>query len=472
MKMITTRQSTTCLQAGAAQVDITPGSGVHLSGDVGKYRPARLVEDPIYARAVVLSAHDAAVCIVVLDVTIVTREYADRIRQAAAEIVGCSPDAVMVCATQTHSAPSLGYFMLDDDFPELPPEFEWLRGSEKAYGDWAEQQAVKAVQQAFAAREPVQLGAASGIEGRWAFNRRAVRRDGKVGMPGRTWPAPLGPTWISHIEGPMDPELGVMCLRNDALKFTSLLVHHTCHPVHVFPKPFISPDWPGAVVSALQGHYGAGCVPMVLNGACGNINPWPPFDPDYADDCRLMGKSLAETAARVIETMEFTGEATVDGRSTFIQLPLRDLTDDELQWAQEVLKRSPLPTWADEAHTMADPHWVTAAGIYSVYLQKQREGMLNYEVQVLRIGDTAIVGLPGEPFVEGQLAVKAASPAAQTYVAHCASQYVGYLPTREALTRGGHEVNTRYWAKLAPEALELVVAGTTDLLALVFAPRS
>ena len=74
------------------------------------------------------------------------------------------------------------------------------------------------------------------------------------------------------------------------------------------------------------------------------------------------------------------------------------------------------------------------------------------------------MGLSGEPFVEGQLRLKMESPAQHTYVAHCISHYTGYLPTRDAFPRGGHEVETRYWAKLAPEALDLAVDATVKLL--------
>ena len=50
-----------------------------------------------------------------------------------------------------------------------------------------------------------------------------------------------------------------------------------------------------------------------------------------------------------------------------------------------------------------------------------------------------------------------ASPAYLTYIAHCTSHYVGYIPTRDAFLHGGHEVETRFWAKLKPEALPIVV---------------
>ena len=68
--------------------------------------------------------------------------------------------------------------------------------------------------------------------------------------------------------------------------------------------------------------------------------------------------------------------------------------------------------------------------------------------------------MPGEPFVEGQLAIKTGSAAPYVFPVHLTTQYVGYLPPREAYARGGHEANAEvtYWAKLAPGSLETVVA--------------
>jgi len=75
-----------------------------------------------------------------------------------------------------------------------------------------------------------------------------------------------------------------------------------------------------------------------------------------------------------------------------------------------------------------------------------------------------IVGLPGEPFVEGQLRIKMGSHAKYTYIAHCTTQHVGYIPTREAFAHGGHEIETCYWSKLVPEALDMIVNASLELL--------
>ena len=458
------------LRAGAARVDITPPAGTHLAGAVGMHRPARLTLDPLYARALVLESGGRKLCFLALDVTIVTAPYTARIRRQASERFGIEPDAIMVHATQTHSAPALGYFMVDEDFPSTPPEFEWVRGSEEAYGSFAVERSLEAIGLANALLQPVHVGVGSGVEGRCAFNRRAVRRDGTVAMPG-PWEGPLGPTWIRYIEGPIDPELGVMCLRSDSLRMAAILANYACHPVHVYPKPFVSADWPGALCAELARAHGAGCVPIVLNGACGNINPWPPFEPDYDRDHRTMGRRLAQAAGNVIESLAFTREAVLGWRVDHLKVPIRAVDPKELEWARGVLDANPQPGWADEQQTSVGQDWMAAASILSVHLMRQRQEDLDYEIQALRIGDAAFVGLPGEPFVECGLAIKLASPTYPTYVVHCASHYVGYIPTREALSRGGHEVNTRYWAKLVPEASDTIVAGATASLRGLFRPE-
>ena len=43
--------NTSPLRGGASQIDITPKMGIQIAGDIGRYRPAELLNDPIYANA-------------------------------------------------------------------------------------------------------------------------------------------------------------------------------------------------------------------------------------------------------------------------------------------------------------------------------------------------------------------------------------------------------------------------------------
>jgi len=465
------------IRCGAAALDITPPPGTHLSGSgMGNHRPAQSVIDPLYASALVFESGGRRVGIVSLDVTVITQDYTDRIRADVAARCGIEPDALMVHALQTHSAPSIGHFMLDPDFPlETDSETEYLRGAETPYSEFAADRAVQAVEKSVQALHPVAVGVGHGIVGDISFNRRGVRRDGTIMMPkpcGRNQ-QPLGLTDLCYLEGPIDPEVGVLCVRDADMSIATALLHFTCHPVNVFGQAHtrlaVSSDWPGTWSAGIRKAYNA-CTPVVINGCCGNINPWHPFDPDCLPDHRRMGRSLTDMTQRIVHSLSFHDQAIVDWRSDHVLLEYRETPPERRRAVDRTLEESPTPRWQDGDSHDVDPAWFLAASTRSIDYCRKRAPQFPYEIQVLRIGDTAIVGLPGEPFVEGQLAIKTASPARHTFVAHMVSHYVGYLPHREAYQRGGHEANAEvtYWAKFAPGSLENVVDRARELVRELF----
>ena len=466
------------LRAGAATVDITPPLGTHLAGSgAGEHRPAETVMDPLSARAIVFEAGGRRVCIVILDLTIVTQDYSERIRAAIAERTGIPPEAIMVQATQTHSAPSLGYFMLDKDFPlETSEQTEHLRGAERAYGDRAAPAAVEAAVEAADRLQPARIGLGRGVLGDLAFNRRGIRRDGTITMPARPGreERPFGNTDICYLEGPMDPEVGVCCVQDLDERPLAFLLHYTCHPVNAFSNRetyrAVSADWPGAWTREMEQRFGSEGAPLVVNGCCGNINPRHPFDSDYRPDHRRMGRELARMTERIVHSLAFVDDLsalafTVEN----VRLPFREIPDERLREVEAILSGSPEPPRG--ANGQVDPQWFRAASTRSVELCRERDDEFSYEIQAFRIGDLCVIGLPGEPFVEGQLALKTNSPAPFLFPAHLTTHYVGYLPTRAAYERGGHEANedVTYWAKLAPGCLETVIARARTAVQELFA---
>ena len=472
----------TPLRAGAARIEITPQSDVSLAGEVGWYRPGKYVDSALNARVLILEQGLQKLCFISLDVTIVTEPVANRIRAAVERTCKIPQSAVMVHATQVHAAPALGSFMFDQDLPPLPPECTWLAGGEAHFAEFVEERVVRAAQEANEHLEPARLRAGSGIEGRIQFNRRAVTDDGSVRMPGPRWPMPLGPTYIRYLEGPTDPEVGVLCVQSLSARPIALLMHHTGHPVNVFPQAVISSDWPGAWADEMERLH-PNSVALVANGCCGNINPWNPFDPDYRPDHRKMGQMLASVTQQVLENSDSEDDCQLKATSVRLPIAIRQVEPELLAKAQKMLAENPDPIWnEDNAYRgyegdspvpagtrVIDSEWIQSASIVSVDLQRQREKNLHYEIQTFRIGRSALVGLAGEPFVEGQLALKMASPAFKTLVAHCCNMYCGYLPIPEAFARGGHEVETRFWSKLVPEGLPMVLRQTENMLQELFA---
>ena len=64
---------------------------------------------------------------------------------------------------------------------------------------------------------------------------------------------------------------------------------------------------------------------------------------------------------------------------------------------------------------------------------------LKAPVGALRLGNAALVFLPGEPFLEIALAIRQASPFGLTMVAGYCEDYIGYIPTNRAFRNGGYE---------------------------------
>jgi hypothetical protein len=159
----------------------------------------------------------------------------------------------------------------------------------------------------------------------------------------------------------------------------------------------------------------------------------------------------------------------VDWAVRKLRIPLREVEGEVLDAARRLIAEHPEPMWTDEARTSIDWEWVYAIANLDLDLNRQRRPYYDYEIQVIRIGDAAIVALVGEPFVEGQLRVKLESPAPFTFVAHNCNGFVGYLPTVEAFAHGGYETRTGNWSKLAPDALDIVVDETVALLRGLFA---
>jgi len=452
------------LMIGTASVDITPAPGIQLGGDIGRYRPAELVLDPLYARALVFSDGSRKLCLLSLDMIALMPEWVQVIRQRAADEMGFDPAAVMVHALQSHSAPGLGHFGFTEWVrPHIPPELDWLRGGDDRYHAWAAERIVDAIRQANASLAPAAIGYASAIESRWAFNRRFIMRDGKVA----THPATASPL-IRYAEGPVDPEVGVLYFTGEDLRPRALLLHYTCHPTHGYPHRYVSADWPGMWVQEMQDAFGPGCHAQVINGCCGNIHHNNHLDPRQVDDFRLMGRDLAETARQALkDKIHFVDSPALDYRLKEIPLRMRPLTGEQLADAHRMLEQYPLPKWVEE--NQVDWDWMYALSRLEMQAQYEQNPVNDYEIQAFRIGEIAIVALPGEPFVEGQLKIKVKSPTFPTYLAHMSNGEAGYIPTAHGVAGGGYESRISMWSRFVPEALDTIADESIKLLAELYA---
>ena len=457
-------QTTDTLRAGAAEVDITPALDIQIAGDIGRRRPVREIRERLYAKALALECGGVSCCILSLEVCFVTHKWVDEIRRRAAEQFGLDPLSILVHSVQNHSAPAIGNAAVNDAYTGIPPDLWWLRSGDERYNEPAISGIVEAIGQAQGRLEPVTLRTGRTVDGRVAFNRRFVLRDG----------AAVAHPWgkdaeqVLYVEGPTDPEVGVVLLQGAAGNTVAGLLHHTCHPVHGYPHHYISSDWPGAWASAMRGTFGKEAVALVINGCCGNVHHHNHLDPNHVNNHIRMGALLAESAGRALQSAASLPATPLAWRSEKVRIPLRELPDAELAAARQYVTEHPQPPMQMEGGLPSVQwDWVYAHATLDLAATRARQPYYDYEVQAIRIGDCAMVALTGEPFVEGQLEIKLRSPFGTTWVAHMSNGYVGYVPTREALRRGGQrsfETRVSNWSKLVPEALDMVVQETLNLL--------
>lgn len=457
--------------AGAGQIDITPAEGIHLGGDLCRHRPVDRVVDPIYAKALVIEdGPGTRLCFLSLDLCVISSAWAGELRDVIGQRFGLPREAVMVHCVQNHSAPSIGDLLFRPNSPFVPPECWWISGSDPDYPAFVEPKILETVEQALSSLEPVTLRHTNGVDGRIGFNRRYIKRDGTV----QTLPRAADLPDILQVEGPTDPEVAVVACYGASGEMTAALLHHTAHPVSLWNTNHVTASWPGRWCDKFRDAVGGACVPLIVNGCCGNINVANPLDRDRKNDDDTVSAHLMQTTQDALKRfVAVGGEPTLDFRSKTLDIPRPEFDPKELDDARELLNKCPTPRWYEGKRHHVDPEWAFAALLLDMAENYQQNPLYPYEVQALRIGDLALVGLMGEPFVEGQLAIKLSSPAARTLVAHQCNGYLGYLPTRH----GAERFNYNYYTPeglpvrrgatrlvLVPEAMDLVLDAARELL--------
>jgi neutral ceramidase len=447
------------LLVGAADADITPAIGTPMGGYGRRQGVAEGTEAPLRCHAVVLDDGTTPVGLVVCDLLFVTRDLSALVRTLAGDALGWRPEQVMVAATHTHSGP-LGLTLEQD----------------AAYVTMAARQAAGALRAAFAGRVPARLKYAEAGVSSISQNRR--HPDGPIETVARMLVA-------DPITGAADRDV------------VATVVNYACHAtVLEYDNLRYSPDFPGTVVDVLRSLVGGGAV--YLQGCAGNINPvWMRHD---QADARRVGTILGAAAARSVSearpigpgqwavnlswyedtAKEVSGSREVPaGRiraeSRAVALPRRarssfsDLERELRDAAAEVdaagsdpgRRRALSPR---KAALEAELFFATNPGFYTGDDDRPAGGGVEEaEVQVLWLGgQTAIVGLPGEPFIEIAHEIRRRSGISNLIVAGYCNEAAGYIPTQAEFGRQGYEVGC---APYQPEAAGLLVDAALSALA-------
>ncbi len=437
------------LKAGFGIVDITPYLGTEIIGYLSP-RYAEDIYDPLNARSMVLESEGKRVAIVGCDLIALPSSHVQAAREMISKRSGIPVDHILIACTHTHFGPSTtGLFGCN-------PEEDYL--------EWLIPRLADSVQLAVNRLQDARIGWGIGKEHRVSFNRRFKMKDGTVCMnPGKTNPNVIEPA------GPIDPDVGVIYVESTDGKPMGMIMNFALHYVGISNGSAISADHFGYFAKAMKELKGEQFSTIFLNGACGDINNVNVNDlnqPSGLPQIKKVCNTLAGVALGVIENLKTVDECRLQAVNSEFKFKRKSITPEDVALAERILNEGPegIEDFYSWQRGMAIPvSWRQTLARECLLLKDIPEGLCT-EIQGVQIGDSAIIGLPGEIFTQIGLDIKANSPFPVTLISELSNDYIGYVPTDEALEQGGYETWAARSALPGPGTAKAMVDLSVELL--------
>jgi hypothetical protein len=415
------------LKAGAFAQDVTPEKfPVSVNGGFND-RKATSANDPLHARCLVLDDGQTKLALVVVDSCMIPREIIDAAKALAERKTGIPATNMLISATHTHTAPTLGGVFQSE------PEEEYIKFLTRKIAD--------GIEQAHKNRVPAKLAWGVAEEPNQVFNRRWKMKPGVKYLDpfgGVTDKVKMNPPRMSadllEPAGPTDPRVTVLSVRTADDKPLALFANYALH--YVGDLPPLSADYFGVFADSVAAKLKAGkdFVGILSNGTSGDVNninfksEAPKTKP--GEQCRLVADAVATAATKAIENSEYHNPFNLKCVTKEIELGVRKPTPAEIKRAEGILENA-----KGRALQGAEEVYARETVLIAKY-----PDTVKVPLQVMVIDNRAVVAIPCEVFAEIGLRIKKdISVYKTTCVVSLANGYFGYLPTQEHHALGGYE---------------------------------
>ena len=405
------------LRVGVFDIDASPPIGSPLA-----YDPTKEVTSPLSFRGIVISGSGTPIVLCAVDWIGIANEgqYAFKSRIAAA--VATPQNRVIVHTLHQHDAPRC-----DFSVDELLREYNLSgTGFDPAFAYDVAQRAAVAVKKALVEAQPVtHMGTGTGIIEKVASNRRILGEDGKVIHVRYT--ATKDPKIRAFPAGTIDPELKMLSLWNGDKPIVALSWYAT-HPQSYYRTGGANPDFPGIARNMRQTSTG---VPHVhFNGAGGNIGAGKWNDGSH-ENRQILADRVAAGMKKAWDSTEKTPVTAEDVAWDFepAVLPAAPHLDEKTLVAE----------LADEKTTPA-ARWAAGSNLHWLRRCQEKDTI---DITCFSIGKARVLHMPGELFVEYQLAAQKLRPDLFVAMAAYGDYAPGYIGTEIAYGQGGYETSPR-----------------------------
>ena len=404
------------LSLAVFDVDATPPVGTQLA-----YGKAINTWDlSLRARGIVLLGAGNPIVLCSIDWIGLANESQDEFKSVMAKAAGTTPERVAVHTVHQHDAP-----ICDFSAEKLlrsagldPMSFE------STFTRKVMSRLTEAIREALPAAQPItQIGLGEAPVYKVASNRRIQGPDGKIRATRYTSCADS--SLRAEPEGLIDPVVSLVSFWNGD-KPVAVLSYYATHPQSYYLTGVPNPDFPGiarfyrqlAVPQALHVHF---------DGAGGNIGAGK-----YNDGSHENRGILAE---RLADGMKRAWEATKKS----------SITAEDVEWNIEPVSLPPakyLATMDTILKSGSKDIKIISNNISKMVWYQRCQSGRKIDLYCLSLGRARILHMPGELFVEYQLAAKADRP--DLFVAMAAYGDYGpeYICTDMAYEEGGYEAST------------------------------
>jgi len=414
------------VQIAPFAADITPpiGDGV----GIGFMKETRSVEHPLSARGVVLRDSGGTYVVCAVDLGGLCNGSYDLFRGKIAQAAGTKVSRVAVQALHQHTAP-----VYDANARRIlyrhDPEKQSLG---LKYAAQSAENVARAVRGAcLSLRSVTHIATSRARVDRVASNRRIEQPDGSIVA---RYSSAKHAKLRAAPEGLIDPWLRTVSFFNGDSPLVRIHYYAT-HPQSFYGDGRVTYDVPGIALERLQKESG---VPQVYFTGCGgNITMGKYNDGTPAAREALAGR-LYDAMTRSARTASANKQPVtpIRWKTKAVRFPLRS-EEGFSEETQERILSDPKAAFGKRLKAAMLLAWIERVGADHPV-----------EFSCLAIGDVRILHLPGEPFVQFQLAAQQSAADAFVAVAgygECAMWYIG--EDRIYTDRGGYEQS---WAFAGP----------------------
>lgn len=425
------------LRLAVFDVDVTPPVGSMMAYDPVKAQG----ELGLRGRGVILLGAGEPIVLCAVDWIGISNEGHDVFQQRLAEAAGTTPQRVAVHTVHQHDAPDCDFgterLLRERGLPLGPYEGSFARA--------ALERLTAAVRVALGEAKPVtHLGLGQAQVREVASNRRILGPDGKVRAT--RWTATPDPALRAEPEGTIDPIVSLISFWNGDQPL-AVLSYYACHPQSYYRTGVANPDFPG-IARFLRQQQVPDALHVHFNGAGGNLGAGKYNDGSHANRL-VLAQRLADGMKRAWEATEKSPLAPKDVGWKVVPValpPAAHLTEAQLETA---LRGS-------------DKTLQSGAAAQLVWLRRCQAGH-RMDLTCLRLGQARLLHLPGELFVEYQLAAKGMRRDLFVAMAAYGDYGSGYIGTAPAYEQGGYETGPRA-SHVAPGVEAVLMDGLRELL--------